>query len=136
MIVTFPILTQFGGDPGHVVLGGDSAGGQSIYHHLSAFGGKDPETFFHAAIGESAGAPTQFFPNQTQFLYDHFVNATGCANSTDTLACLRSTDVSILQQANINVPFPGRNGAPLFSYTVAIDGTFVPDFIYKLFREG
>lgn len=34
-------ISQFGGDPGHVVLGGESAGAASISLQMTAYGGKD-----------------------------------------------------------------------------------------------
>lgn len=58
---------------------------------LVAYGGRD-DNVFRGAIMES-GNPVPYFPLQGgdyyQPLYDTIVNKTGCANTTDTLQCLR-----------------------------------------------
>lgn len=126
---------QFGGDPGHVVLGGDSAGAESITLQMTAFGGA-PTNLFQAVIGESQSFPTTLTVPQAQFQYDALVQRVGCANASDTLACLRSTPVSIFQNANIAIPFPGRNLPPDFLYNAVIDGSFLIDFPFRLFSEG
>jgi carboxylesterase type B len=38
-------ISRFGGDPKHVVLGGDSAGAASITYHLTAYGGRNDGLF-------------------------------------------------------------------------------------------
>lgn len=126
---------QFGGDPGHVVLGGDSAGAESITLQMTAFGGA-PTNLFQAVIGESQSFPTTLTVPQAQFQYDALVQRVGCANASDTLACLRSTPISVLQNANIAIPFPGRNLPPDFLYNAVIDGSFLIDFPFRLFSEG
>lgn len=73
---------------------------------------------------------------QAQFQYDTLVSRTGCANATDTLACLRSLDISILQNNNKDIPFPGRTNAPDFTYNAIVDGDFLADFPFNLFAQG
>ena len=41
----FKNLPQFGGDPGHVVLGGDSAGAMSITLHMTAYDAQPTNLF-------------------------------------------------------------------------------------------
>lgn len=93
---------KFGGDPNHVVLGGDSAGAGSIVLHLTAFGGK-PTNLFQAVIGESPFLPTQLTVPQARYQYTNVTQRAGCANAKDTLQCLRSVDISVLQNANVQV---------------------------------
>ena len=116
-------------------MGGISAGAMSILVHLTSFGGQ-PTNLFHGVMGESAGFFTQLTLNQSQFLYDTLVENVGCQNNTNTLECLRQTDVSVLQGANQNVAYPGRPAPPLFVYMPVIDGELVPDFLYRSFAEG
>ena len=127
--------TQFGGDPGHVVLAGDSAGAESITLHLTAFGGA-PTDLFHGVIGESQSFPPMFNVSESQFMYDALVERVGCSNSTDSLACLRAVDIGTLQSNNIAIPFPGRNNSALFPYNAIVDGDFLPDLPFRLFDEG
>ncbi|EJD02747.1 triacylglycerol lipase [Fomitiporia mediterranea MF3/22] len=128
-------ISEFGGNPDHVVLGGDSAGAESITLHLTAFGGA-PTDLFHGVIGESQSFPPVFNVSEAQFQYDALSSRVGCANSTDSLACLRALDISILQENNIAIPFPGRINPPNFLYNAIRDGSFIPDFPFSLFAQG
>ena len=126
---------QFGGNPEHVVLGGDSAGAQSITLHLTAFAGA-PTNLFHGVIGGSQSFPPILTVPEAQFQYDALAERVGCANSTDSLACLRALDISTLQNNNIAIPFPGRDNPPNFLYNAIVDGSFLPDVPFRLFEEG
>lgn len=133
----FDLDTQFGGNPQHVVLGGDSAGAQSITLHLTSFNGR-PTNLFHATIAESQSFPTQLNVSQAEFQFTALTERVGCSNSDKiaALRCLRSLDVSTLQNANIKIPFPGRTQPPNFLYSPVIDGLLLPDFTIKLFEQG
>ncbi|KAJ5951812.1 Carboxylesterase type B [Penicillium vulpinum] len=128
-------ISKFGGDPKHVVLGGDSAGAASITLMLSSYGGKD-EGLFVAAAAESQSFGPVLNVTESQFAYDELVTATGCGGSQNTLACLRSLDVNALQLKNVNRPYPGATGKPLFLYGPTIDEDLVIDYTYRLFHEG
>ncbi|KAH8119020.1 triacylglycerol lipase [Phellopilus nigrolimitatus] len=128
-------ISKFGGDPGHVVLGGDSAGAESITLHLAAFSGA-PTNLFHAVIAESQSFPTTQTVSQAQFQYDVLVERVGCANESDTLACLRATNITTLQKHSAAIPFRGRKKPPVFSYNAVVDGNFLVDFPYNLFTQG
>lgn len=52
------------------------------------------------------------------------------------MACLRSTNAAILQDANVPTKYPGRAASPLFFYTPTIDGDFIQDYPYRLIDEG
>lgn len=129
------IASQFGGNPEHVVLSGDSAGAQSITVHLTAYGGAHTD-LFHGAIAESQSFPPIFNVSGMQFAYDALVERTGCNNGQDTLACLRALDIATLQNASIAIPYPGRNGTPNFLYGAIVDGDLIPDIPYNLFSQG
>lgn len=45
-------IHHFGGDPGHVTIGGDSAGAQAVDLQVTAYGGRD-DGLFHASAAES-----------------------------------------------------------------------------------
>lgn len=50
--------------------------------------------------------------------------------------CLRSKDLTVLQEANVATPFPGRPAAPRFYWTPTIDGDFIQDYPYRLIEQG
>ncbi|PWY71463.1 triacylglycerol lipase [Aspergillus heteromorphus CBS 117.55] len=128
-------ISKFGGDPKHVVIGGDSAGAASVTLLLSAYGGKD-QGLFHAAAAESQSFAPMLTVNQSQFTYNNLVIRTGCASETDTLACLRNLDTASLQSENFNTPFPTAQKAPLYMYGPVLDGDLVLDYTYRLFHQG
>ncbi|KAJ5675840.1 Carboxylesterase type B [Penicillium macrosclerotiorum] len=128
-------ISKFGGDPDHVVIGGDSAGGASVTLLLSAYGGRDDGLFIGAAA-ESQSFASMFNVSESQFAYNRLVTRTGCKSSDDTLACLRGLDISTLQAQNIKTPFPGAPGNPLYLYGPTIDGDLIPDYTYRLFHQG
>lgn len=78
---------------------GQSAGSISVSLHLLTNGG-DTEGLFQAAIMES-GSPTSLVdtPVEAQQFYDALVQGLGCANSTDTLNCLRQVPFASLKAA-------------------------------------
>ncbi|KAJ7193192.1 Alpha/Beta hydrolase protein [Mycena rebaudengoi] len=128
-------ISEFGGDPNHVVIHGVSAGGGSVTHHLTAFGGRN-DGLFIGAIGESVFWPREAAVSELEFQFDLFADAAGCLNVTNQMACLRAQNTSTLVAANVVHPFQGRASNPDFFYTPTIDGDFVQDHLYTLFREG
>jgi len=128
-------ISQFGGDPCHVVMGGDSAGAASVNLQLTAYNGTN-QNLFHATAAESQSfAAVRTIPG-SQYQYDNLVIRTGCASELDTLSCLRSLNTSLIQSVNYNTPFPGAEGAPLYEYGPVIDGSFVTDYTYAAYAKG
>ena len=130
-------IRKFGGNPDHVVIHGDSAGAGSVAHHLTAYGGQDMKLFV-GAIAESSFWPTQRTVSETQFQYNRFVRDVGCEGAPNTLACLRSADISRLQEANVPKPFPGGSNAPLplWYFLPVVDGRLVPGRLNSLFKQN
>ncbi|TKA71026.1 hypothetical protein B0A55_06028 [Friedmanniomyces simplex] len=128
-------IASFGGDPGHVTMGGDSAGAQSVNLQVTAYGGRN-DNLFHATAAESQSFSALRTVSENQFAYDGLVIRTGCADANDTLSCLRSLTATQLQEQNFNTPFPGAQQPPLYMYGPTLDFDFVTDYTYRAYAQG
>ena len=130
-------ISQFGGNPDHVVLGGASAGAASIAYHMMA--DKDGQRkLFHAAAAESVSFGTVLTIQQAEYQYDNLIIRLGCA-STDadtSLACLRSKSQKEVADMDGNIPYPGSSNGPVFMWSPVIDNDFVTDYPYTAFQYG
>ena len=128
-------IRQFGGDPNHVVIGGNSAGAASVTLQLTAFNGRN-DGLFHASAAESQSFAAVRTVGESQYQYDNLVIRTNCASAADTLACLRSLTATELQLQNFNTPFPGAQNPPLYMYGPVLDGDFITDYTYAAYTKG
>ncbi|KAF1985151.1 alpha/beta-hydrolase [Aulographum hederae CBS 113979] len=128
-------IKEFGGNPNHVVIGGDSAGAASVMYLITAYGGRDDHLFV-AAAAESQSFGTQLSIEQSQYQYDNFVIRTGCASEEDTLKCIRSLSPRDIALVNRVTPYPGAQSAPLYMYSPTIDNDLIPDYTYRLLNQG
>ncbi|KAI1372196.1 alpha/beta-hydrolase [Hypoxylon crocopeplum] len=127
-------ISQVGGDPDHVVLGGDSAGAASISLQMVAYGGKD-SGLFHAAAAESVSFATVLTVEESQYQYDNFTTNLGCTGS-HSLACLRNKTIEQLQTANTRQPYPGQSQSPIYMWNPVVDNDFLTDLTYAAFAKG
>lgn len=127
-------ISQFGGNPNHVVLGGESAGAASISLQMTAYGGED-FGLFHAAAAESVSFATVLTVNESQYQYDNLAIRLDCVG-VSSLSCLRSRAANEIQAVNYNVPFPGGSAAPLYMYNPTIDNDVLSDYTYSAFEKG
>lgn len=128
-------ISQFGGDPRHVVMGGDSAGAQSVTLHVTAYGGRDDHLFSATAAESQSFSALRTVP-ESQFSYNNLAIRAGCASSPDTLACLRGLNATDLQAININTPFPGAQNPPLYMYGPTLDYDFISDYTFRAYAQG
>lgn len=116
-------IEAFGGDADKVTIWGQEAGAFSVGLQLIAYGGRD-DGLFRGAIAQS-GASTLMWPSVTaqewQPLYERFVEAANCSNSTNTLDCLRYVHASAL--SSIFSSDITTNDRP----NPVVDGEFIQD---------
>lgn len=91
--------TSFGGDPDHIVLSGDSSGGNAIDILLTANNGTGLPGLFVGAAVESAGWGSDPQSTSREGQLSTAVNATGCLNATDAIECMRAIPISQFQMA-------------------------------------
>ncbi|RMZ88013.1 hypothetical protein DV736_g4759, partial [Chaetothyriales sp. CBS 134916] len=132
-------ISHFGGDPNHVVLGGDSAGAASIGLLLTMNGGM-PTKLYHAAAAESVSFAPILTISESQYQFDKLVHRTHCTSgdASAVISCLRQLTTFELQRQNRPIPYPDSrpNNPPLFMWNPVLDNDLIHDYTYQAFNTG
>ncbi|CZR69022.1 uncharacterized protein PAC_18923 [Phialocephala subalpina] len=89
--------TKFGGDPNHIVMSGDSAGGNAIDILLTANDGAGFPDLFVGAAAESTGWGGDPYAVDRDTEFERNVNSTGCSGTPDPLDCMRLLPIAEFQ---------------------------------------
>lgn len=133
-------IGQIGGDKDSVNMWGLSAGGGSIVHHLTAYGGKkDQKPLFKRAAIWSAAFQWAYDRKQTlEQTFLNFTQAAGCPrDASKALECLRKVakDSDEMKKANQQI-VTQQLALGMFPFGPAVDGDLVPELPASLLAKG
>ncbi|RMD40122.1 hypothetical protein DV735_g4998, partial [Chaetothyriales sp. CBS 134920] len=134
-------ISRFGGDPNHVVLGGDSAGAASVGLLLTMNGGKETK-LFHAAAVESVSFAPILTVGESQYQFNTLVQRSRCGSvdARTVISCLRRLSTRDLQIHTRAIPYPSLlrpdYNPPLFMWNPVLDNDLIHDYTYRAFNTG
>ena len=123
-------IAKFGGDPERVTIAGLSAGGGSVLHHLTAYGGKETK-LFQRAISLSGGWQPVTNKETAESTFQNFM---GLFENVSTIDELRQVSEEQMMQANFDHISSAPPGS--FLYNPTAWGKFTPESPSKLFLNG
>ncbi|CAG8412144.1 unnamed protein product [Penicillium salamii] len=121
----------FGGDASRITVMGESAGGGSIMHQITAYGGKQSPPRFQQAIIQSPGWVPVIGEEQQEDTLQQFLGFLN-VSTIEEARTLSSDKVIAANSAQIAI----KSKWGTFTYGPAVDGTFVPAMPGQLLLEG
>jgi carboxylesterase type B len=120
----------FGGDKKRVTVFGQSAGGGSIMHQITAYGGAKGKVPFQQAIMQSPG----FQPYPGNWQQDRLLQRYLTSMNVSTIQEARQLPYSTLRAANTALVSKSPYGS--FTFSPALDGNFVPALPGNMLLHG
>lgn len=114
---------------------GESAGGGSVLHQITAYGGSEPVPFQQAILQSPGFQPNANPGFQEQLINYALTNASILTNkSVETVDDLRG--LSFDEITLLNSVIVGRSPYGTYTFGPVVDGTFVPDLPSTLIAQG
>jgi len=121
-------IAGFGGSSAHVLLFGESAGGQNTLIHVAS---PLSAGLFSAAVAESGGSYRDTLADN-ETAHQQVVTAAACTTASDVASCMRAAPATVLAA----IPTAASPIASGLHYTPSIDGYVIPDYVPTVIAQG